>query len=109
MVIIASHTTRPLTVDEYCDLNLIKDRDNFMEKCRLYHGNKMKVGASTVPKLETVSGDDGADDYEHMYFPDIPEDKTTMPEQDVIEDKGNPMNGLVHTVDSYINMEVVAI
>ena len=33
MVITPSHTTRPLTEDEYCDLNLIKERDNFMEMC----------------------------------------------------------------------------
>ena len=29
-----------------------------------------------------------------------------MPEQDVIDDKGNPIDGLDHIVDSYINMEV---
>ena len=33
MVITASHTTRPLTEDEYHDLTLIKERDNFMERC----------------------------------------------------------------------------
>ena len=77
-----------------------------MEKCRSYHGNKMKVGDSTVPKIETVSDDDGADNYEHMYFPDIPIDKTTMPEQDGTDDTVNPIDGLDHIVDSYINMEV---
>ena len=66
----------------------------------------MKVGDSTVPKVETVLDDDGADDCKHTYFPDIPVDKTTMSEQDVIDDKGNPIDGLDHIVDSYINMEV---
>ena len=80
MVITTSHTIQPLNKDEYRDLNLIKERDNFMEKCRSYHGNKMKVGDSTVPNEETVSEDDGADDYEHMYLPDISVDKTTIPE-----------------------------
>ena len=106
MVITTSHTCRPLIEDEYRDLNLIKQRDNFMEKYRLSHGNKKKTGNSTVSKLETVSEDDGTNDYEHMYFPDIPVDKTTMPEQDVIDDEGNPIQGLNHIVDSYINMEV---
>ena len=58
MVITTSHTTRPLTEDEYRDLTLIKERDNFMEKFRSYHGNKMKVGDSTILKVETVSEDD---------------------------------------------------
>ena len=66
----------------------------------------MKVGDSTVPKVETVSEDDGADDYEHMYFLDIHVDKTTIPEQDVIDNKGSPIDELDHIVDSYINMEV---
>ena len=95
MVITPSHTARPLTDDEYRDLNLIKERDNFMEKCQSYHGNKMKVGDSTVPKVETVleDDDDDADKYEHTYFLDIPEDKTTMPDQDVIDDDSNPIAG----------------
>ena len=59
-----------------------------------------------MPKVETVTEDDGAVDYEHTYFPDIPIDKTTMPEQDVIHDEGNPIAGLDHIVDNYINMEV---
>ena len=52
----------------------------------------MKTGDSTIPKVETVSEDDGADDYEHTYFPNIPVDKTTTPKQDVIDNKGNPIN-----------------
>ena len=67
----------------------------------------MKVGDSTVLNVETVSeDDDAADKYKHTYFPDIPEDKTTMPEQDVTDNKGNSINGLDHIVDNYINMEV---
>ena len=107
MVITASHTTRPLTEDEYRDLTLIKETDNCIEKCQSYHGNKMKVGDSTVPKVETVSDDDDADKYNHTYFPDIPEEKITMTEQDIIDNKGNPIDGLDHIVDNYINMEVL--
>ncbi len=67
----------------------------------------MKVGDSTLPKVETVSEfDDDADEIEHTYFPDIAEDITTMPDQDVIDDEGNPIPGLDHIVDNYINMEV---
>ena len=66
----------------------------------------MKIRDSTVPKVETVSENDNADDYEHTYFPDIPVDNTTMPEQDVIDDDGKPVDGLDHIVDSYINLEV---
>ena len=33
MKITASHTIRPLIKDEHRDLNLIKERENFMEKC----------------------------------------------------------------------------
>ena len=54
----------------------------------------MKVGDSTLPKVETVlEDDDDADKCEHTYFPDIPEDKTTMPDQDVIDDDSNPIAG----------------
>ena len=66
----------------------------------------MKVGDSTVPKVETVSENNDADVYKHTYFPDIPIDKTTMLEQDVIDNDGKPIYGLDHIVDSYINMEV---
>ena len=60
----------------------------------------MKIRDSTMPKIETVTEDDGAVDYEHTYFPDIPVDKTTMPEQDVIDDEGKPIAGLDHIVDN---------
>ena len=72
-----------------------------MEKCRSYHGNKMKVGDSAIPEVETVQKEDGADDYKHTYFPDIPLDKTTIPEQNVIDNEGNLIIGLDHVV--YIN------
>ena len=68
----------------------------------------MKLGDSTMPKVETVIEDDGdsAVDHEHTYFFDIPVDKTTMLEQDVIDDEGNPIAGLDHIVDNYIDMEI---
>ena len=40
------------------DLNLIRERDEFMVKCRSYHGDKMKVGKSRLPKVETVTDDE---------------------------------------------------
>ena len=106
MIITASHTVRPLTKDEYRDLNLIKERENFTERCQSYHGNMMKVGNKTMPKVETVLDDDDDNSVTHTYFPDKPADKTKMPEQDVIDDDGKPIHGLDHIVDSYINMEV---
>ena len=92
---IASHTVRPRTEDEYCDLNLIKERENFIERCRSYHGNKMKIGNGTMPKVETVLDADD-DTMTHTYFPDEPADKTTMPEQDVIDDDGKPIHDPIH-------------
>ena len=44
--------------------------------------------------------------YEHTHFPDISVDKTTILEQDVIDDDSKPIDGLDHIVDSYINIEV---
>ena len=92
MKITASHTIRPLTEDEHRDLNLIKERErererereNFMKKCRLYHGNKMKFGNKKMPKVETVLNDDN-DIVAHTYFQDEPANKTTMSEQDIID------------------------
>lgn len=63
----------------------------------------MKVGNSTVLKVETVTNND---DYKHKFFPDIPVDNTMITEQDVIDDKRKPIDGLDQIVDSYINMEV---
>ena len=76
-----------------------------MERCRSYHRNKMKIGNGTMPKVETVLDDDN-DTVTYTYFPDEPADKTTMPEQDIIDDDGKPILGLDHIVDLYINMEV---
>ena len=66
IVITASHTTQPLTEDKCRDLNRIRERETFVKKCRSYHGNKMKVGDSTVPKVETVSENDNADDSDFL-------------------------------------------
>ena len=54
----ASHTVRALSDDEMKDLNLIRERDEFVVKCRSYHGDKMKVGKSRLPKVETVTDDE---------------------------------------------------
>ena len=62
----ASHTVRSLNGDENKDLNIICEKDTFMTKCRLYHGNKLKVGDSTLPKVETVIDED---DYVGVLLP----------------------------------------
>ena len=106
MRITALHTFRPLTEDEYRDLNLIKERESFMGTCRSYHGEKMKLGNSRMPKVEIETVLDDDETVANTYFPDESADKTEMPEQDVVDDDGKPVNGLDHIVDSYINMEV---
>ena len=55
MKINSSRTIRLLTKDEHRDLNLIKERENFMEKCRLYHRNKIKLGNKKMPKVGYLS------------------------------------------------------
>ena len=55
MKITASHTVRALSDDEMKDLNLIRERDEFMVKCRSYYGGKLKVGKSRLLKVETVA------------------------------------------------------
>ena len=69
MKITASNTVRPLTEGEYHHLNLIREREEFIEKCRTYHGNKMKLGNRTIPKVETVTDNDD-DTVAHTYFQD---------------------------------------
>ena len=106
MKITASHTVRALSDDEMKDLNLIRERDEFMVKCRSYHGDKMKVGKSRLLKVETVTDDE---DEVGTFFPEEPVEtsrKTEMPEQDVVYNNGKPIHGLDHIVDSYINIEV---
>ena len=75
-----------------------------MVKCRSWYGNKLTVGKGTAPKVETVTEDE---DDVGIFGPDIPvEELTEMPEQDVVDNNGKPIEGLDHIVDSYINMEV---
>ena len=75
-----------------------------MVKCRSWHGNKLKVGNKTAPKVETITDDE---DDVGTFVPDKPvEAMKEMPEQDVVDNNGKPINGLDHIVDSYINMEV---
>ena len=65
----------------------------------------MKLGNKNMPKVETVLDDDDGT-VAYTYFQDGTADKTTMPEQDIIDDDGKPIDGLDHIVDSCINMEV---
>ena len=76
-----------------------------MKKCQAYHGNKLKVGNSTMLKVEMVADDDD-NTCDHIFFPNIPIDTTNIPEQDMIDNDGKSVRGLNHVVDSYINMEV---
>ena len=102
MYIMASHTVRSLTVDEDNDLNIIREKEHFMIKCRSWYGNKLKVGNSTSPKIETVTDDDNDD--VGTFVPDIPVE--AFLEQDVVDNNGKHIDGLDYIVDSYINMEV---
>ena len=98
MYITASHTVRCFTEDEDRDLNIIREKETFMVKCRPWHGNKLKVENSTAPKVETVTDDD--DDNVGTFVPDIPiESLKEMPKQDVVDNNGKPIDGLDHIVD----------
>ena len=65
----------------------------------------MKLGNKRLPKVETVLEDDD-DTVAHIYFPDELADKTEMPEQDIVDNDGKPIDGLDHIVNLYINMEM---
>ena len=104
MHITASHTVRSLTSDEDRDLNIIREKETFMVKCRPWHGNKLKVENSTAPKVETVTDDD--DDLGTFVLDIRVELLKEMAEQDGVNNNGRPIDGLDYIVDSYINMEV---
>ena len=92
MYITASHTVRSLTTDKDRDLNIICEKETFMVKCRSWHGNKLKVGNSTAPKVETVTDDDDDDDVGIVVL-DTPVDALKeMPEQDVVDNNGKPID-----------------
>ena len=75
-----------------------------MVKYRSWYGNKLKVGNSTAPIVETVTNDE--DDVGN-FVPDKPvEAMKEVPEQNVVDNNGRPINGLDHIVDSYNNTEV---
>ena len=89
--ITASHTVRRLTSDEDRDLNINRKKEQFMVKYRSWHGNKVKVGNSTVPKVETVTDDDDVG----TFVPEKPlEVLNEIPEQDVVDNNGKPIDGL---------------
>jgi hypothetical protein len=39
-------------------LNIKRERDEFMEKCRKYDGTKLKIGKGRIPKVEVETIDD---------------------------------------------------
>ena len=57
----------------------------------------MKLGNGRMPKVELVLDDDAVT---HTYFYDEPADKVIMPEQDVVDNNGKPIDGLDHIIDS---------
>ena len=38
--------------------NIIYEKEQFMIKCISWHGNKLKVGKSTAPKVDTVTDEE---------------------------------------------------
>ena len=83
MYITTSHTVRSLTTDEDRDRNIIREKEQFMIKCRSWHGYKLKVEDSTAPKVEIVTDDE---DDVRTFVPDIPvEALKEIPEQDVVD------------------------
>ena len=98
MYITASHTVKSLTEDENRDLDIIREKETYMVKCRSWYGNKLKVGTGTAPKVETVTEDN--DDDVGTFVPDIPvELLKEMPEQNVVDNNGKLIEGLDHIVD----------
>ena len=77
-------------MDEDRDLNIIREKEQFMIKCRSWYGNKLKVGNSTAQKVKIVTENDADDaDDVRTFVPDIPVDPLKkMPEQDVVDNNG---------------------
>ena len=76
-----------------------------MEKCRQYHGTKLKIGKGRSPKVKVETVDD---DEEVMPFvPIVPEaEPSQIPEQDAVDANGKTIPGLDHLHDTFVNMEV---
>ena len=76
-----------------------------MEMCRLYYGNRIKLGNKKMHQVE-IELDDDDDTVAHTYFQEESADKTTMSKQNIIDDDRKPIDGFDHIDDLYINIEV---
>lgn len=95
-----------MTDDECCDPNITRERDEFMKKCQKTHGTKLKVGGGRNPKVETVLEDNDNEEVE-SFVPIVPEgEPLQIPEQDTVDENGNPIPNLYHLHDTFVNMEV---
>ena len=110
MKITASHTVRQLKEEEYRDPAIIRQREEFMQKCQRTHGDKLKVGNDEV-KVESnkdnqMESDDSGEEVP-PFIPLVPDaEPSKIPEQDVVDEDGNPVDKLDHIYETYINMEV---
>ncbi len=76
-----------------------------MEKCRNYHGTKLKIGVGRIPKVKVETVDDNK---EVKPFVPIMTDAepSQIPEQDAVNAIVNTIPGLDHLHDIFVNMEV---
>ena len=76
-----------------------------MEKCRKYHGTKLKIGKGRIPKVEVKTVDN--DEEVKPFVPIVPEaEPSQIPEQDAVDANGKTIPGLDHLHDTFVNMEV---
>ena len=76
-----------------------------MEKCRQYHGTKLKIGKGRSPKVEVKIVNYDAE--VKPFVPIAPEaEPSQIPEQDAVDANGKTIPGLDHLHDTFVNMEV---
>ena len=76
-----------------------------MEKCRQYHGTKLKIGKGRIAKVKVETVDDNEE--VKPFVPIVPEvEPSQIHEQDAVDANGKTIPGLDHLHDTFINMEV---
>ena len=86
-------------------MNIQRERDEFIEKCRKYHGTKLKIGKGRIPKVKVKTVDN--DEEVKPFVPIVPEaEPSQIPEQDAVDANGKTIPGLDHLHDTFVNMEV---
>ena len=85
---------------------IIREKEVFMEKCKSYHGNKLKLGNQTLPSVSTTGEEEEQSVGTFNPVTDDEDEESSTPEQEVVDGNGKPIDGLDHIVDTYINMEV---